>query len=1154
MSIFAYRFRGSGPSDIFFPSLDFGAVQSYIGSVGNTSGMTGRYTIINNGSNTVLQGSNNLSTFYRNPVSTNPVVQGVVFKSGNSSFTVADSGLTYYERSIKTSTGGSVSSVPKTLAKYGTSSVTIKAIPNEGYTFVRWQYSDGGTYSDDAETTIPSSTALSKDTNLTAIFRITRFTLTVSASSGGLVLGDYGTGSHTVTEGTGVSLTASAYWNYLFSGWSGYVNSSTTGIYFNMPSADASVQASFTERSKYNLNVGAENIEYGYGSISVRCDADGGTKLTAPGSIYAYTNIGYTVTATVANPNLYEFKGWYEYGSNTPLAGGNSSVTLNRSGTDTYYIAAKFVQKAAYKIILHPSDGSVDWNPDNEAVNGGCDLKLNRIKDFSNPDMWLSGSITAEATLGEGWRVQEWGIFNDDGGAGSQQITAEQLENAGKDPNELTFDLSFNTTITCVFVRKKYTCSATVDTPSADARAGEAYLSIGNDDRPYADIFHNNPVTFKAVPKPGFGFGGWFRNGSPYPAEGQNTETEINVTQVTEAIALTAKFTATVTVVAAHSDAADGTGRVEIWHDGVMVGEGGASWITQNNISPESDVDAESDAEYPSSNLIDGDDGTVWRSPPTIMPIDQYNQYSGNINIVLSFARVYKLDTLKLTMRSNNPAEYYFYYSKSETGDDWVPMFDGEGVTEYNNPYGMLQSEEWSLTSYNYKAKRFKMRITKWYGTTDASYCQLVGIDISGRSLQAEPSSISGIVVGDTCTIKAISTELVESPPSGSRFSSWYDTADPLDLESPLSHPGEYTFAVSGNVDLTAYFVGFEDIAERYLMVRNYNNNDDTFDRNIGILSASGGTEIEEEDWINFFYQPPEGGGGFDPLAPMIGEPGVRYYKFSGTVASKLTANPASSLGFMEWRRNHLVPVEPSMANNFARWELSTPADNVGKSTTLNVSTNRHYVFTAVWGSPAPVLVKVRLAYGSEENYGSVYMSPETEARDGLPGGGISDKFVQGTKITLSVSVNNGYLFDGWFYDVTCLHPVSNDPVFEHTVLAATEFFAKFVQDSAAIYKWEGGGANKLLSWRSKRFVAARPLNLSSARVYADRYPLTLRLFTASSPDAPSSVPASELRINEQGARRLPVSRPEKYVEFEVEAQGDVTEVAASTSMGGLNA
>ena len=133
-----------------------------------------------------------------------------------------------------------------------------------------------------------------------------------------------------------------------------------------------------------------------------------------------------------------------------------------------------------------------------------------------------------------------------------------------------------------------------------------------------------------------------------------------------------------------------------------------------------------------------------------------------------------------------------------------------------------------------------------------------------------------------------------------------------------------------------------------------------------GFVKQIGGAKAE--DWINFFYQPPEGGGGFDPLAPMIGEPGVRYYKFSGTVASKLTANPASSLGFMEWRRNHLVPVEPSMANNFARWELSTPADNVGKSTTLNVSTNRHYVFTAVWGSPAPVLVKVRLAYGSEEN------------------------------------------------------------------------------------------------------------------------------------------------------------------------------------------
>ena len=65
MAIFAYRFRASGTylSDIFFPSLNFGAVQSYIGSVGNTSGMRYKYTITNTGSNTVLQEHRRLATF-----------------------------------------------------------------------------------------------------------------------------------------------------------------------------------------------------------------------------------------------------------------------------------------------------------------------------------------------------------------------------------------------------------------------------------------------------------------------------------------------------------------------------------------------------------------------------------------------------------------------------------------------------------------------------------------------------------------------------------------------------------------------------------------------------------------------------------------------------------------------------------------------------------------------------------------------------------------------------------------------------------------------------------------------------------------------------------------------------------------------------------
>lgn len=976
MAIFAYRFRAFPTyfSDIFFPSLNFGAVQSYIGSVGNTSGMRDKYTITNTGSNTVLQGTGNLATFYRNPVSTNPVVQGVVFKSGNYSFTVADSGLTYYERSIKTSTGGSVSSVPKTLAKYGTSSVTIKAIPDEGYTFVRWQYSDGGTYSDDAETTIPSSTALSKDTNLTAIFRITRFTLTVSASSGGSVSGNYGIGSHTVTEGTGVSLTASAYWNYLFSGWSGYVNSSDTGIYFNMPSADASVRANFTERAKYTVGVTIENGEYGGISVK-RTNAE--TYLTDEGSFEAYTGVSYTATATVLNTDLYEFLGWYKSGGE--LVSSGQEFGFSQDSTDAYSIVAKFAQRPSYTIELRPSDGAANWNTQNPAYVAGCELALNREDpDFNNPDRWLGGDIIVIARPAEGWAVKAWSVSNADGGTGSFQ------DQTGVNP--LNFTLSYNCVITCVFERIKYTVSATVDEPSASVSAGTVTKTITQGGALSPDeVYHDGKVTFKATHATGYGFGGWFDGeGNPFPSSEGHTQTTLTDVTVTSNLALTAKFTANVTLRATHSEYADGTGRVS----------------------------------------INGGDAGV--------------------------------------------------------------------------------------------------------------------------------SKRASVIIGGTCTIEAISTEFAQNPDEswiGSQFNSWYvTTADPQEYTSPLTYLAEQEITVTGHTNLTAHFIGYEDTEYRYLAIRNLDNNASppAYDPMLGILSATNGEEIEKEEWDVFYYGTPDGNP--NPQSPPRPEAaGDRYYKFVGSVASIITATPSASKGFMEWQAQTLVK-EP------IGWSLNLDStETIGRETSVQIITNRHLVLTAVWGEPTKVPVRAKFANGSNETNGSVFMSPKTEEFLDIPGG-IQDMFLQGDKITLSVSVKNGYVFAGWFRDAACNTQASTSPVFEHTVVAPTSFYAKFLQDASAIYRWEGRTDNKMMTWRSKRFVAARPLNLSSARVYADRYPLTLRLFTASSPDAPSSVPASELRINEQGARRLPVSRPEKYVEFEVEAQGDVTEVAASTSMGGLNA
>jgi uncharacterized repeat protein (TIGR02543 family) len=483
------------------------------------------------------------------------------------------------------------------------------------------------------------------------------------------------------------------------------------------------------------------------------------------------------------------------------------------------------------------------------------------------------------------------------------------------------------------------------------------------------------------------------------------------------------------------------------------------------------------------------------------------------------------------------------------TGYGFGGWFDGEG-NPFPSSEGHTQTTLTDVTVTSNLALTAKFTANVTLRATHSEYADGTGrVSINGGD--AGVSKRASVIIGGTCTIEAISTEFAQNPDEswiGSQFNSWYvTTADPQEYTSPLTYLAEQEITVTGHTNLTAHFIGYEDTEYRYLAIRNLDNNASppAYDPMLSILSATNGEEIEKEEWDVFYYGTPDGNP--NPQSPRPEAAGDRYYKFVGSVASIITATPNASKGFMEWQAQTLVK-EP------IGWSLNLDStETIGRETSVQIITNRHLVLTAVWGEPTKVPVRAKFANGSNETNGSVFMSPKTEEFLDIPGG-IQDMFLQGDKITLSVSVKNGYVFAGWFRDAACNTQASTSPVFEHTVVAPTSFYAKFLQDASAIYRWEGRTDNKMMTWRSKRFVAARPLNLSSARVYADRYPLTLRLFTASSPDAPSSVPASELRINEQGARRLPVSRPEKYVEFEVEAQGDVTEVAASTSMGGLNA
>ena len=118
---------------------------------------------------------------------------------------------------------------------------------------------------------------------------------------------------------------------------------------------------------------------------------------------------------------------------------------------------------------------------------------------------------------------------------------------------------------------------------------------------------------------------------------------------------------------------------------------------------------------------------------------------------------------------------------------------------------------------------------------------------------------------------------------------------------------------------------------------------------------------------------------------------------------------------------------------------------------------------------------------------------------------------------------------------------------------AERTLFAAFAESDNGVWEWEGTLDNKTLVWRSRRNVSAQPINLSSASVYADGYPVELTVAYASSPDpAENGFNETSIEISNQDPRRLPTARPEKYIEVEVISGHAVTKVAVGSSMMGL--
>ena len=193
------------------------------------------------------------------------------------------------------------------------SSITLTAAANDGYTFAGWY--DGGTkVCDTAEFTVENVT---EDKTYTAKFakNAVSYTITALADDGGSV-----SGGGEVTEGGSITLTATANDGYTFDGWYDGDTKVCDTAEFTVENVteDKTYTAKFTKNTVY-YTITAEAGTEG-GTVS------GGGEVTEGGSI--------TLTAT-ANDG-YTFDGWYD--GNTKVCD-TAEFTLSNITADKTYTA-----------------------------------------------------------------------------------------------------------------------------------------------------------------------------------------------------------------------------------------------------------------------------------------------------------------------------------------------------------------------------------------------------------------------------------------------------------------------------------------------------------------------------------------------------------------------------------------------------------------------------------------------------------------------------------------------------------------------------------------------------------------------------------------------------------------------------------------------
>jgi len=395
--------------------------------------------------------------------------------------------------------------------------------------------------------------------------------------------------------------------------------------------------------------------------------------------------------------------------------------------------------------------------------------------------------------------------------------------------------------------------------------------------------------------------------------------------------------------------------------------------------------------------------------------------------------------------------------------------------------------------------------------------------------------------------------DILATPATGYFFSAWSESGSALN-----GWGASYSFTPTAARTLVATFSSTDHAI--YLKLTNGANpgfGELTLTVPSG-FTATAMTKSEWEDAVEAAYEPAI----TDPSAPL-GDASLgadSYWEISGgcdvTVNCEVLTENAT---FTKWTASYFKTYETIITdpeNPVLVFGYDTPIDS-GATQNAVITVTNHCKITAGYYTPGPKQVLLYYATGCDY-MGVIEGSPRT--LNYTAGPPVSFEVIEGSDFAAIAIADNGYKFDGWYSGAaaTSGQLVSTDAQFTQTMDTITTpsvntLYAKFSQDTEAVYEWEGSAVNKMMTWRSKRYVSTRPVNMSSARLYADGYPVTLVVYKSSSPDAPmNDANVAGISIGNQDARRLPMRRPEKYIEIEVRGDETITEVAVASAMEGL--